>query len=191
MNTPEFNKHRMQTIVNEGITELKKEAEHVINHIHNELCVNNAQSVSRLPEEIFVNYFLPMFIGAYKDEGKRLVEWISIAGTPSSPVNIIDTQGHVLFKVPGVYNVSYTLGSNKESLNSIITKFGLYKNHPSYNEDALLKASLKESIKEPEYHEDKKLWLDILMRYDLIQENKQSKTTDTYNTNIDDFLDYD
>jgi len=57
-----------------------------------------------LPETIFINDFLHFFMNptAYKDT-PLLVNWLSIAGSHYSEVDLIDTSGNVVATVPSVY----------------------------------------------------------------------------------------
>ena len=62
----------------------------------------------RLPETLFVEFFLPLFRGDIKDP--LLVEeyrskWFTLARHPQDEVNIIDERGNVLFTTP---SYSYT-----------------------------------------------------------------------------------
>lgn len=62
----------------------------------------------RLPETLFVEFFLPLFRGEIKDP--LLVEeyrskWFTLARHPQGEVNIIDERGNVLFTTP---SYSYT-----------------------------------------------------------------------------------
>jgi hypothetical protein len=57
---------------------------------------------NRLPENLFVSYFLPGFLGTNPNPNWML-EWISIAGSPAAEVSVFDvaTQQE-LFRVPPV-----------------------------------------------------------------------------------------
>lgn len=57
---------------------------------------------NKLPEEIFKNYFLPLFAGLETHSDISVGVWVSIAGTPFAEVDIIDTNGQVLFTVPSI-----------------------------------------------------------------------------------------
>lgn len=81
-----------QTIMDD----LKKGQEAIFNGL-----VTNIQP-NRLPEPLFASYFLPGFLGTNPNQNWML-EWISIAGSPSSEVSVFDpaTQQE-LFRVPPV-----------------------------------------------------------------------------------------
>lgn len=58
--------------------------------------------IRRLPENIFKNYFLPCMLGQVTNPN-WVVEWISIAGSPSQEVTIFsDSTQEDLFIVPGL-----------------------------------------------------------------------------------------
>lgn len=62
----------------------------------------------RLPEEHFRQYFVPYFTGKVQPDATNNVvnTWISIAGSPTSEVDIIDAEGNVLFAAPPLYDTS-------------------------------------------------------------------------------------
>lgn len=71
----------------------------------------------KLPEDIFVNYFLPYFVhreAGYPNEEKIVQDWISVAGGPYNEVDIIDTVGKPIFTVPSLMNTS-SFNPNNES----------------------------------------------------------------------------
>lgn len=66
--------------------------------------------VSKLPEKIFKDTFLPYFSGKkpVSDNPDILKTWISIAGNPGAAVDIIDnTSDDILFRVPPLYNTDF------------------------------------------------------------------------------------
>lgn len=78
-----------------------------IESIYDDLVVTKKNNI--LPEQIFVKEFLPLFYGAVEDKDVRFQQiqsWISIAGSPSSEVSIVDVDNNVLFDVPPVINSS-------------------------------------------------------------------------------------
>lgn len=63
----------------------------------------------RLPEDIFVNYFLPYFVNrqaGYPNEEKVVNDWISVSGGPYNEVDILDPAGKPIFTVPSLMNTS-------------------------------------------------------------------------------------
>lgn len=74
-----------------------------------------------VPESIFKSYFLPGFIGKNPNPNWML-EWVSIAGSPSSEVSVIDSQGEELFRVPPVLDThAVLLNRDSTGLDAIFT----------------------------------------------------------------------
>lgn len=67
--------------------------------IHNALVVEN--KLVQLPEQVFINELLPFLCGETLSQVTPAV-WVSVAGTPFLEIEIIDTKGEVLFKVPAL-----------------------------------------------------------------------------------------
>lgn len=64
----------------------------------------------KIPENVFRRYFLPFFLGLVEDEAeysKIRTAWISIAEGHSSPVDITDPKGDVIFTVPPLFNIGH------------------------------------------------------------------------------------
>ena len=77
--------------------------------IYSLLKMYNEESINKLPEYIFVDFFLPYFSGKLnlKDSEEPITKWISIAGSPTKEVDIIDNStGEILFRVPSLINTS-------------------------------------------------------------------------------------
>ena len=69
----------------------------------------NKESVNKLPEHVFVDFFLPYFSGKLnlKDSEEPITKWIGIAGSPTKEVDIIDNNtGEILFRVPSLINTT-------------------------------------------------------------------------------------
>lgn len=87
--------------------QLRQDTSKVINGIFDDLVAVKKNNI--LPEEIFVKDFLPLFYGTIDDKDLRYRQiqyWISIAGSPSSEVSVVDNNNNVLFDVPAVMNSS-------------------------------------------------------------------------------------
>ena len=77
--------------------------------IFNLLKINNEETINKLPEYIFIDFFLPYFSGKLniEDSQEPITKWIGIAGSPTKEVDIIDSvSGNVLFRVPPLINTS-------------------------------------------------------------------------------------
>lgn len=73
---------------------------------YQELVVKPAQEVAKLPENVFVNVFLPYFRGdkKFSEHPNLLGNWYAIAGSIGSEVAIIDGKGQELYRVPPYVN---------------------------------------------------------------------------------------
>lgn len=63
------------------------------------------QLLPRLPEQLFVTYFLPLFKGDIKDPEVAQdlrTKWYTLARHPQGEINIIDNAGNVLYTTPSV-----------------------------------------------------------------------------------------
>lgn len=136
--------------------------------------VENAP-VNSLPESVFVNYFLPCFIGQQTNPN-WVMEWISIAGTPMAEVNIIkDGTQEILFRVPGILSTNTLFNKNKVAMSDVFSRYDqLSANMPSQGLNFLMSAlgNINKDILE-QYNLDmvKQNWLHILQRYNLVQVN--------------------
>lgn len=88
-----------------------KRAQDQILEIQEQLSSIEPEMMPRLPEDIFVNWFLPLFAGEVtepNDKRQRLVQWLEVAGNPFKEVRIIlpSNHSHVLFHVPPLYDRS-------------------------------------------------------------------------------------
>ena len=57
-----------------------------------------------IPEDLFVNEFLPYFSGQkpFSEGNNVLGNWVTVAGTPFAEVNVIDQSGNTVVTVPGL-----------------------------------------------------------------------------------------
>ena len=75
--------------------------------------------VSKLPEKVFQEAFLPYFTGQKKvsDNPEILKIWVSIAGNPGSAVDITDNNSDdILFRVPPLYNTDFVQAPSNGSI---------------------------------------------------------------------------
>ena len=88
-----------------NILDPKVAAEKEINEIQALLKSQEQNDHARMPERVFRFVFLPLFAGdqdwPYKGKA-NLAMWINFAGNSFKPVDVIDTQGNVLFTVPAI-----------------------------------------------------------------------------------------
>ncbi len=130
----------------------------------------------RLPETLFVEFFLPLFRGDIKDP--LLVEefrtkWFTIARHPQGEVNIIDERGNILFTTPSYsYTKMFdptkadTSGSFKDLI-SIANQMG--SSNPirakQYLENNLVKKFDAMRIKGHVLTKEEERWIEIFRRY--------------------------
>lgn len=160
--------------------------------------------VSKLPENVFRDYFLPRFASRVADPGNWLVEWISIAGTPTAPVDIVDNTGTTIFRVPAVLytkNISNMQGG--ASFDDIFTRYIMHKNNLAQRGTAFITAEMKkkaDSIYTDEGVSDiQKQWYSIYDRYGYLPGQANSANPGNPNTvgnptdtsEVTDMFDYD
>ena len=140
---------------------------------------------SRLPEHIFVSYFLPFFIGQRQVDEKNNypAQWISIAGSPTSEVDVIDSSGTVLYTVPAFFNTKKNnpVGERGNlNFNALISAAELLKSRSPIESNntvnQLYQAKMSKYINTNIDSEDAKKWKFIFDKYKItsnIQEDKE------------------
>lgn len=86
-----------------------QEAGNRIKEVQEQLEYVAEEQLPRLPENIFRDWFLPVFAGQITDAADmrtRTREWLTVAGNPFHEVLIIDTNNHAikLFRVPPLFD---------------------------------------------------------------------------------------
>lgn len=112
--------------VNQQTNEQVKRA---IDYSFNALVVNVPNA--KLPEHVFKQLFLPLLAGEIKETeiSNLMIYWISVAGSPTGDIDIIDTRGDVLFTLPSVLNTTMIDPSNHASgLSDLYTEAQMYFN---------------------------------------------------------------
>ena len=151
----------------------------------------------RLPENIFVGYFLPYFSGQkpIDKSSQVMADWISIAGTPMNEVDILDQSGNTIYTVPSLFDTNIIkVNSRKEgeSIADIYNQYDLRMNNiPSVANNFLLKAldkKIEDLNTQSTIHDNNVTrWNSILSRYGL----NTTKTSDQKDTDIVDDVIYD
>jgi len=97
-----------------------RDSENALNVIFPALVEKANEVCSKLPEHIFVQYFLPYFAGQIDLSSRPglMAEWISVAGSPMAEVAIIDNNWNVLYYVPGVFDTSFIDIRSRENVMS-------------------------------------------------------------------------
>ncbi len=161
--------------MNETLTRnLEEESNEMLSRIYPALVENTLETMSRLPEEIFVRYFLPFFSGQldvnYKPE--ILTQWIAIAGSPMAEVAIINPLGEVLYTVPGIFDTSFinlTRATKSISFKQLVQQAALLSSNIPVVGDRFLAQGLAqkyEEFAEPvENTSARARWIEIFKRY--------------------------
>lgn len=143
----------MSTATN-SITEIKREEISLqIGRAFDSLVVK--ANKAHLPEVVFQQHFLPFFAGeldtpALKDRDV-ITDWISIAGTPMSEVDIVDEAGATLFTVPPIFDSNIIEHVNRKagnSLRDIMAEYEIRKTGIPAQANNFLNAALAEKSRE-------------------------------------------
>lgn len=151
--------------------------------------------INYLPESIFVNYFLPHFLGDGNNPN-WVMEWISIAGTPMAEVAIFkDGTNEVLFTVPGIlYTNNLFLNRKRGDLSDIFIRYEQISNNLPVKGLSFLVEALNsknsELLNKINVDDVKRRWLGILNRYNVMPVNATNSTTSASNTSIDDYFEF-
>lgn len=159
--------------------------------------VSNVQN-NKLPESVFVQLFLPYFSGTpFPDNRNVIAEWIGIAGTPMSEVDIINDQGAVLYSVPSLFNTDMLQVANKKAglaIGDIVDNYKLRDQHVRGSGERYLSHAIEEKLhtmlpEQPNKNPFTARWADIHQRYG-IQTNEAASTPVTKTNVPDDDLEY-
>lgn len=165
-----------------------------IDTMHTSIMVNNSDLLSKITERDFLTHFLPYLTGLKEDtDGRAITNWIALARSISAEVIVTSDRGEELFRVPPILDTSGILFKGK--LTQVMAKYAAYGNHPMYNADRYLDENLNKAAVNNSKREFKNSWVDILRRYDLldqfmVKEEQDTKTTIKQSEDSD-FLDYD
>jgi hypothetical protein len=152
-------------------------------------------SINELPEQLFVNHFLPLFLGEVPQDTNLLQTWFGIAGNPYMPVNVTGNNGEILYTVPAFFErEAITLDnadSNATSFTDIIaTTEQLSHLHPKraerYFEDQMNRRNIVKDGN-PLVARNIKIWAEICERYnkklpEYMQKIKSTEVTVSENT---------
>jgi uncharacterized protein YacL (UPF0231 family) len=155
---------------------------------------------TKLPEEVFVKNFLPFFSGkqSIKENPDVIPNWIGIAGSPTSPVDVIDNSGNVIYTVPGFYDTTIIKANSRfenSTLSETMTQYEMDKsvipqraNHRIQKElEKKLPTMFQESTIQSE---NKKAWDTIFQKYG-IKTNQDTVQKNNEQTAVRNDLEYD
>lgn len=162
----------------------------------------------RLPEDLFVSHFLPLFKGDIKDaelENDLRSKWYILARHPQGEINITDNSGTVLFTTP---SISYTkmfdptksdVGGSFKDLVTMANQLG--SSNPirarQYLENNLVKKFDGMRQRGHVLNNEEQRWLEIFKRYENINAvnttagNSVGAKSKTHNLTDDDLVDDD
>lgn len=136
----------------------------------------NNSYINKIPESLFVQYFLPCFLGNVNNPN-WVMEWISIAGSPMAELGIIkDGTTELLYTVPSILNTN-NLFLNKQDgdIGDIFAKYEQINNNiPVQGLNFLIDAlnsKNNELLSKINFNEVNQRWINILQRYNLITLN--------------------
>jgi hypothetical protein len=149
-------------------------------------------SIAVLPEQLFVNHFLPLFLGEVPQDTDLLQTWFGIAGNPYMPVNVTGNNGEVLYTVPAFFErEAVTLNSadnNATPITHIVATTEQLSNlHPKraerYFEDQMNRRNIVKDGN-PLVMRNIKAWSEICLRYDRKLPDYMVQTKDAVTTDI-------
>ena len=136
----------------------------------------------KLPESIFIEYFLPYFKGEVTDPATAAElrkNWITLARHPMGEVNIINDQGEIIFSTP---SIAYTrmFDPTKSDINGSFKDLLLMTNQINVSNPIRAKQYLENNmatkfnamrIKGHVLTKEEQRWLEIFKRYTVKDKN--------------------
>lgn len=169
------------------LTEMNKSKAIVFDGLLNNVALNS------IPESLFVNYFLPCFLGN-PISNNWVMEWISIAGTPMAEVNVFhDATNEILFTVPSILNTNNLILHKEDGdIGDIFIRYDQINNNiPGQGLNFLLQAlnsKNQELLNKINFNDVNQRWYNILLRYNIIQPIDQ--ITEQASNNEDDYFEH-
>lgn len=134
---------------------------------------------NRLDEAKFKDYFLPVLAGKETHNDEVIAQWMHVAGSPTSEVDIVNNNNEVLFTVPSLLNTSrIKVTDHNTNLAEVLVNYELLsRNIPAIAENKLKKDLMltSNSIIDQNNTEDKDRWSDILVRYGYLNKQNNNK----------------
>lgn len=149
---------------------------------------------NRIPESLFMNYFLPCFTGNQPNNPNWVVEWISVAGTPMAEVTVFDDATRQdLFNVPGILHTNNLFtAATQGGLSNVFSRFEQINSNLPSSGMAYLFGALGEKNAEILQHNNldavKERWRAILQRYNLLPTHTAAAPTENAVGGLNDFL---
>ena len=189
-----------------GIKNLTRAMEDIYNAV---VVDTGTDYVGKVPESLFVEYFLPMFkqtveeVEALDSEGKErreklYTDWVKLAGGHFNEVAVVDGQGNTLFKVPAMQTTRIINPARKENapgFSAIIKQASLLELQSpvrglDFQKKELTGKLLQMASNKSAHLDDERRWMEIFARY-APETPKQTTTTSASSNNFDDEIEYD
>lgn len=158
-----------------------EQAASVMQNVFSSLVQNQLRQ--RLPERIFVERFLPYFSGKVNiaSTSSPIAEWISIAGSPTSEVELIDGTGKVVATVPAVFHTGFiNPRKSEETLSRIAQQHELEKTNPINNSDNKFAQRILSKVPQATVAvSEEQKWETLFKRYGVGLENKKEVKTES------------
>lgn len=182
--------NQLQSVRNAILADIDKSKEIVFKGLLDNPMIN------QIPESLFVNYFLPHFIGNGNNPN-WVMEWISVAGTPMAEVAVFkDGTNEILFNVPSLlYTNNLFMHKRGGDLGDIFNKFEQINNNLPQNGLSFLLTALNsknhELMSNFNMQGANTVWMHIFQRYGLIA-TTQAVTPGpaTQQANLNDFFEF-
>lgn len=174
----------------------KEQISEQLNNVNDGLNVLGNANINKLQEKIFVGVFIPIFAGEESLYNATMETWVRFAGGPYKEVDVIDSKGKVLFRVPPIYDRS-TINSTtdgKVPIGHIVTTANQFSRiHPNqgkaYLENELNKKAML--LKVPSnVVKNLEFWNMVFKKYgrnEIMPIDAKEVKVNTSKTNPDDF----
>lgn len=180
----------LTNMTTEYINNITKDLNYKGDEIFSKLILDKDSYINSLPESIFVNYFLPFFMGNNSNPN-WILEWISIAGAPAMEVRVFkDNTNETLYYVPPLLDTNNIMLANAgNNFGNIFARYKMYCNNIPMEGTKFLMNELNNKTNELQHsvntdHEN--VWMGILHRYNLIPQSVVGQTVQADN----DYLEY-
>lgn len=200
-NMPTIQQQNVKDIAQDALEKMRAVAVESVNSSlevsYNALVVSLAENVAKLPEQIFINRFLPFFSGQrpLSEYPKLFTDWISIAGAPNREVAIVDNYDNELFRVPSIISTDVIDLQKSGNFNEIFDQYELRSRQlpvigNKFIAEVMAVKSKQILTNDPRANSREAAWMSIFARYNLIPAANKTSHKQTSLT-VDDDLDYD
>lgn len=178
----------------------REQAKATIESVFSSLVQNKMRH--RIPEELFVREFLPYFSGQKIDapQDNVMAKWISIAGSPTSEVELMDGAGMVVGVVPAIFDTGFINPEKSKELtiSRITDRYELERTNPINNasnnmmQQLLSKVPTSADSKSTASESQTQRWYNLFDRYGVGgSDQRQNKTAENkLATGSDEELDF-